>query len=166
MDPTRYNPKLAAYWGVIQREVQNKASVSKIWASVKAEAAKEGGDLSGVRIFDMNQLRSLAVGMRNASINFMKAGANDTIDSTMISQDINSRGLRAQNELPVYSIRIAQNVVDNGAENTVWRTFQYTGSIPSTKSALMAELEANAFVLANHYNQVHQGIGAVQISVV
>lgn len=163
---TGYHPKLAAYWGIIQQQVQNKASVANIWNAVRTQAEAEGADLSGVRIFDMNRIRSLAVEVREAGNRFASAAGNAAIDSSMISQYINSRELRQQNELPVYSVRFEQHVTENGEPVSVWRTLQYTGAIPNTKDALLAEIEANAMAFANKYNQTHMDVGQVQIAVI
>lgn len=159
-----FHPKLAAYWGLIQQGVSARMTTAQLWNTVKQAAQTENADLTGVRIFDMNNIRGLAASIRNQSQNFMNAPSNASIDNTMISQNINSRPLLDQNEVQIYQVRFEHLVTTGGEQSSVWRTIQYTMDMPTTKDALLADIEANAIALANNYNVGHAGIGQIQIS--
>lgn len=161
-----YHPKLAAYWGIIQSAVNERVTTADLWRVVQDAASEEGADLSGVRISDMSRIRSLAVSIRNSSEAFMNADENAAIDANMVSQNINSRSLLDQNTVPIYQVRFEQLVLEGEEANSVWRTVTYTGDLPTTKAALLDELDIGAEDLANSYGQQHVGIGQVIISVV
>lgn len=161
-----YHPVLRAYWGAIQKAVSNRATTKDLWAAVKDAAQQEGASLQGVTPFHMNALRSLAIGIRNSKESFEKASPTSPITSDMISTNINSNPLGTRNTVPMYQIRYQHNVVQDDEQFTTWRTSLFTGELPTTKEDLIAELDAQAELIAHDYGQEHVGIQNIEISVV
>lgn len=160
------NSKLLYFWGDILAATQQRKQTYEIWNDIKSRAQQEGIDLSGVTIFDMNKLRGLATSIRNAQENFARAADDAVISPSMVSFNVNSRGLDEIATSPIYQIRFQQTVLENGEEQTYWRTIQYTVDIPITKGMLMDEITAGAMTMAADYNVEHLGISDIQISLV
>lgn len=166
MDFTPGQRKLLLYWGNIVQSVAARASTADLWNAVRAAAAAEGQDLSGVRLTDMNGLRSIAASQRQAGQTLAAARVDAVIDAGMIGRDLDSRSVQEQLLAPRWRVRFEQDVIVGGQLQTLWRTSYIDGFLPSTKADVLAQVDQDAQGLADDYDQVHAGVGAVQITAV
>lgn len=166
MDFTPGQRKLLLYWGNIVQSVSARAPTALLWQDVRAAAAAEGQDLSGVRLTDMNGLRSIAASQRVAGQTLAAARVDAVIDAGMIGRDLDSRSLQEQQLAPRWRVRFEQDVIVSGSLKTVWRTSYIDGILPSTKADVLSQVEQDAQALADDYDEVHAGVGTVQITAV
>jgi hypothetical protein len=166
MDFTEGQRQLLLYWGNIQQSVSARASTADLWANVKAAAAAEGNSLGGVRMTDMNGLRSIAASQRSAMDNLQAARVDSVITGNMLGRDLSSRGLTDQSLAPRFLVRFEHDVTVGGQLQTFWRSSFFDGSLPTTKGDLMSAVNQDAQALADDYDVTHAGVGRIQISAV
>ena len=158
---------LAGLWGNIQAAVRERVSTAELWATVNAAAAERGFSGTSGGIQEMNRLRALAGGLRNAAENFARASLDQQIDTTMFAPDINAQSIIGRSITPTYRVRYEQTTISpTGEQVSTWRTSSFPVQLPSTKELLMAEIDADAASLAETYGEQHVGIGSLEISVV
>ena|ERR1700733_11461026 len=157
--------KLLNYWGIIQKSVADRVSTSDLWSAVTSAAAAEGYSLSPANAMDMNSLRSLAAGNRNASEEFMAAPDNAALGASFYGFELYAPAPHQLNVETTYLVRFEQNVLENGMPATVWRTDTFRGVLPATKDELMQQLNSDAEQIGEDYNQTHVSIGSVAITV-
>lgn len=157
--------KLVTYWGGIQAAVTGREGVAGAWARVNALAAADNFTVKGGTIFDMNTLYSRAVQNRNAMEQLAAAPAPGTIDYTMMGAELYARPLQERNLDPLYLVRFEHNVLSNGEPDTIWRTDVFRGLLPPTKDQLMEQLNSDAELLSDEYNQSHVSIGSISVNV-
>jgi hypothetical protein len=166
MDFTPGQRKLLLYWGNIQQSVTARASTADLWAAVRSAAAAEGTPLSGVRIQDMNGLRSIAASMARSQRDLAALRPDSVITGAMIGRDLSSRPLTDQALAPRYLVRFEHDVLVDGQLQTVWRSSFFDGALPSTKGDLLNALEQDAVAMADDYGTTHVGVGRFQIAAV
>lgn len=166
MDFTEGQRKLLLYWGNIQQSVSARASTADLWANVKAAAAAEGTSLAGVRMTDMNRLRSVAAGMRSAMENLTAGRIDSVITSSMIATDLSARSAQDQLAAPKFIVRFEHDISVGGQLQTVWRSSVFEGFLPGAKGDLLSAVNQDAVALAEDYDVTHLGVGRVQISAV
>jgi hypothetical protein len=157
--------KLVTYWGGIQQAATGREGVAGAWARVNALAAADQMTIKGGSIFDMNTLYSRAVANRNAMESLAAAPSPGTIDFTMMGSELYARSQAEFNAAPLYIVRFEHNVLENGEPETLWRTDTFRGYLPPTKDALMEQLDADAQLLGDEYNQSHVSIGSISVNV-
>lgn len=165
MEMTAGAVKLVTYWGGIQAAATGREGVAGAWARVTALAAADNFSVKGGTIFDMNTLYSRAVQNRNAAEALNAAAAPGTIDYSMMGAELYARPLAERNLDPLYLVRFEHNVLSNGEPDTIWRTDVFRGLLPPTKDQLMEQLNSDAELLSDEYNQSHVSIGSISVNV-
>jgi len=156
--------KALALFGAIQGASYQHQTTAGVWQAMRSAAEQMGTDLSGVTLSDVNTLRSVAVGLRNASEEFDRAAADQALTPTMWAQNLNTRPLEERNAEQVWQVRFQHQVSIEGELQTVWRTLEYQGRLPATKAELLEDVGASAQWLADDYGIEQVGIGAIEIS--
>lgn len=164
----RLNPKLAAYFGVIQNAVSQRKNTSELYANLRAAFAESGQTFQGIPIGAVSTARGLAAQIRNTREAFTAAPGDSTIDASMVAQNWYSRPLSDQNILPSYDIRFQHTYISEGETFTEWRTVTNLDLAGFTKDELIAQLDEIAAVdFVAHYEGIqHVSVGAVEISAV
>ena len=158
---------LAGLWGEIQAAVRERVTTADLWQ--RANAAAQSRGFAGVTgsALEMGQLRSIAARVRDAAINFARAAPEALIDTSMFAPDINAQSITGRTLTPVYRVRFQQSVATaEGQIVDTFRTVSFPVSLPSSKSALLAELLSDAEAMAEIYGEQSLGVGAIEISVV
>jgi hypothetical protein len=158
--------KLLPYWGIIVTSVAQRASTADLWAAVRAGAQIEGNQLTGVRVQDMNVLRSIAASQQRSISSLQSLLPGNALDARNIGRDLSSRSLQDQSLAPRWIVRFEHDVVVQGQLQTLWRSSVFEGQLPSTKGDLMNALESDAAELAKDYDVTHVGIGRFSIAAV
>lgn len=158
---------LTGLWGEIQAAVNEQQATAQLWETINQAAAARGysGTTGGLQLF--NELRSLAVGIREAAARFAAAGAQATIDTTMYAPDLNAQYPYGRTTVPNYRIRYQQTIQTiEGQIVSAYRQLNLPGFLPSTKQEVLAEVEASAQANAERYGEQHLAVFDVVITVV
>ena len=156
------------FWGVIRSAVFQTATTSALWSAIRTAAGAQGLTLQPGSFGAVNSLRSMASKQRQAMQSFAGMSGDQAIGSDQITQDIDSGPIGGQAEFPIYKVAFEHITTDpfTGQTTTDWRTSWFYGSIPATKDALLAELDAEGADMADQYHpgSTHSGIGNVVIT--
>lgn len=120
--PTSPEAHSYAYaWGVIQSAVEERANTATIFGAVQAEAESLGMDTPPGMWKAVNELRSLAVQMRNAGEAFNRASPDTLFTYQLAPPDINARAIEDRALFPEYLARFDLEATGPDGE-TVIRT--------------------------------------------
>jgi hypothetical protein len=144
-------PILRAIAGAVEGAVEQRATTSELWQTMREAAAARGTELTGVTIQDVNRLRSTIAGMRNASDLLRSAletsettGLDQSVTGQMIGRTWWGHDITQQLLSPTYRLRLNFEVVNPkwaagvpGEPETVtkWVTVQKS-TAPSTTAEL------------------------------
>jgi hypothetical protein len=147
------------FWGAARGAVNDRASTAQFYAALNAAAGSFNLESHGLSFQTVNQLRSSAASVRNASERFARAPEGNAIDSTMIGVTPYARSLGAQADMPVFHVGIYLTTADSetGEQSTDYRILQFTGGLPATKAALLAAAQQDAEQLALDYGVDYVG---------
>src|SRR5215468_6295636 len=135
-----------AYWGTIQAGVSQRMSTADLWAAIRAAQALEPGGGGKVTIQGVNEIRSAAAQIRNASESFGNArdfadryGIDQAITSEMMSTAPWSREQQSLQTLADYQVRFEARMTSPlGTEFTQTLTALFpNGSLPATTGELV-----------------------------
>lgn len=158
---------LTGLWREIQAAVNERQTTAQLWDTINQAAAARGysGTSGGLSLF--NELRSLAVGIRDAAARFAAAADETQIDTTMYAPDLNAQYPYGRTTVPNYRIRYQQTVQTlQGQIVSVYRQLNLPGFLPSIKRDVLAEVEASAQANAERYGEQHINVFDVVITVV
>lgn len=165
-EPSRSIP-IAQYWGVIRGQIAARATTAQLWSAVRNAAAAEGYTTLTGGLAEMNRLRGLGTGLRAAAERFAKARGSAGIESSMFAPDVSARSIPGLSVTPTYRVSFVHTTVDlQGILRTQYRIVSFPLQLPSTKDALIAELDADAGALAGKYGEQHLSVGHIEIAVV
>jgi hypothetical protein len=156
--------KLSAYWGAANAAAAQRLSTADFVQYIQDAAAAEGQTIAGANAIDYGRLRSAAVTNRNAAEALNAAPSPGTIDFTMMGSELFARDQASFNAAPMFIVRFEHNVLVNGEPVTVMRSDVFRGLLPPTKDALMQQLNMDAQLLGDEYNQTHVSIGSISIN--
>lgn len=156
--------KALQYWGTVRGAVAQRASTADVWGAIRDMAAASGLPNLGISLQDFNQLRSAAVGVRNAGETLAKAPAEWGLNSSMIGVTPYARSLADRANTPQWSVGMYHTTADlEGNESTDYRMVRFTGQLPATKADLELALEQDAEALADKYGRTHVGIESYEL---
>lgn len=163
--PEAPNPagKLAAYWGVVQAAVAERATTAELWASLRDAAASEGVDLSGISATAVNQMRAAAARNRNAGENLSRATGTDALTGSMIGSELYPRSAADREASPLWLVRFEHSTIADGIEATDWRTSAFS-TLPENVGDLRDMVEADGEDMGDEYGATHVGVGAIIIT--
>jgi hypothetical protein len=102
------SPEARSYayaWGVIQAAVEGRANTASIFQAVRDEAESLGMDTPAGMWQAVNELRSIAVQMRNAGEAFNRASPDTTFSYQLAPLDVNARAPDDRALFPEYVAR-------------------------------------------------------------
>lgn len=165
-EPPRSIP-IAQYWGIIRAQVNDRATTAELWDAVRSAASAEGYTQLSGGLAEMNRLRGRATGVRNAATVFERARPEAGIESSMFAPDISARSIPGLSVTPTYRVSFVHTTLDMmGTLRTQYRTVSFPMQLPSTKDALLAELNADASMMGAKYGEQHLAVAHVEITVV
>ena len=153
-------------WARVQGAVSQRANTAAVFAAVRAEAESQGLRTPAGLFKTVNQYRSIAARLRNASEKLMAAGPGQVLTSDMVGITPYSRSLADMSLAPKYHISFQQLVQTETGTNLVWRSDVISGILPVTKGDLLAQLSVTADLLASAYQQQNLGVTNIQIAMI
>lgn len=152
------------YWGVARGAVSARASTAEFYGALNDAAESFGNGGHGLSFQEVNQLRSAAVGVRNASESFLKTAADTVISARQIAVPPYARSQDDRNSSPMYSVGIMLHTMDDEGETTsAYRQIRFTGQMDFTKGDLLALVQQDAEALADAYSQQYAGHDVVEL---
>lgn len=157
--------RLMEFFGSIQGAVSSRASTADVWQAIRSQSTATGRPIPEGAFLAVNQLRSIAVGIRRAAENLQGAGGIGTLTSDMISMAPYQRPEAAQVAGPAWEAKFLNTLVIDGLEESTWSTTYFYGSLPATVDELVNAIQADASLMASHYgNAVSLGVSSLSIS--
>ena len=157
--------KLLPLLDVIQEGAASRDTTAQLWTRVQTAANAQGFNIAGAGAISLGEIRSWAVGNRNATAALNAAPANASLEARMLGAELYTRSLQERAAVPLSYARFQHTVIENGVEMDIWRTSVFRGLLPPTKDQLRGILEGDAVLLADEYNQTHVGVGDIALSV-
>lgn len=152
------------YWGAARGAAAQRVSTADFYAALNNAAASFGAESHGLTFQQVNQLRSAAVGVRNAAERFQRAPEVNAIDARMIGVVPWARGLDARNALPIYQVGINLHTVDlDGNQDTRFVYVRFTGQLDITKSDLLTFVQQDAEQMALDYGVQYAGHDVLEL---
>jgi hypothetical protein len=144
--------KYAYAWGTIQAQSSQRASTAEVFAAVKQIAEDLGMDTPPGMFRAVNEMRSLAVQMRNAGQAFNRASPEARLTASLAPPDINARALADRNIFPEYLARFEMtHRTAEGELVTITRSMRDTWQPGLTVGDVTSTVAEVALGLANDY---------------
>ncbi len=149
--------KLMEFFGSIQGAVGERASTAEVWQAIRSQSEATGRPIPEGAFLAVNQLRSIAVGIRRAAENLQEAGGLGTLTSDMISQAPYQRSEAAQMAAPAWEVKFLNTLNIMGLETATWSTTYFHGQ-------LINAVQADAALMASHYGPA-TSVGVSHLSI-
>lgn len=162
-EPGGLSKRALGFYGAVEAAVQQRQSTAELWDSLRAAAESFGLESPGLSLQDVNQLRSMAAGVRNSGEAFGHAQGSYGIDASMIASAPWSRPLAQQAGLKMFQVRFQHQTTGPNGPETNWRSVFLNGPLPPTKDDLLASIEVDAQQFAMRYGHEHVGIGSLTL---
>ena len=164
-DLTPEGQALMPFFGAIQGAVSGRLSTADVWSAIRSASEAQGIPVPSGAFLAVNQLRSIAVGMRTASEVLAAAGSEAGITSAMIGQAPYGRSLQEQVLAPAWEVRFLNSLLIDGIESGIWSTTYYYGSLPATVGELLNGVSADALMMPSLYgSEASLGISHVHVN--
>lgn len=166
-----YRPAMT-FWGPIVASVGQHASTAELWAAIRASVVDTEGTVALPSLMAVNQLRSLAASMRNATDALASAraaeeqtGLPQAVTAGMMSEAPWSRPIDQMDIVSRYMVRFeAQGFGPGGQMFTQWLSARYQGvTMPATVGELVADLGAIGLSSNSLQQGEFAGIGDISI---
>jgi hypothetical protein len=161
-DPGDAFAKPMAWWGTIQAAVSARMTTAEVWTAIQARSAELGLPTPPTMFLAVNEIRSQAAQLRNASERLTAAPATDAITSALLAP-LPYGNLGGGAGPRTFDVRVNYTAVRTGQVETDYITLRYTGGLPATVGELRAEAELVAESLVEGYGASLTSIGAIQI---
>jgi len=100
------------YWGVVNSAVTARADTATLWQAITAEANRLGEPIPAQAFLGVNELRSLAVGIRQATATFNGSDSATALTAQMLGESPSARALEDQGLFPRLQISFQAEVTD------------------------------------------------------
>jgi len=139
--------------GAIEGAVEERATTSELWQTMREAAEARGIELKGVGIQDVNRLRSAMAAVRNAGNllsqaleTYQTTQQDQAITGQMIGRSWWGHDITQQLAAPEYRLQVEWKVVNPeylaGVEGAPETISQWTGVIKSTQPLTTSELQS------------------------
>lgn len=156
--------KYAYAWGTIQSQAAQRATTAEVFQAVQQLAEDLGMDTPPGMFAAINELRSLAVQMRNAGEAFGRASPESRLTAALAPPDINARSQADRNIFPEYVARF--DMTHRTAEGelvTITRSMRDTWQPGLTIGQVTSTVNEVALGLANSYGIDLQSTSNIQV---
>lgn len=152
-------------WGPIQSAVAQRLSTAETWGLIQSDLTARGLAIPTGAFLAVNQLRSIAVGIREASARLNATGFLGTLDAGMIASSPFGRTLQEQALAPAWQVRFLNQLrLPDGSLETVWHTTDIYGHLPATTAELLNQVQADADYIAGSYaGSSSEGVSNLQL---
>lgn len=155
---------LMEYFGAIQGAVSSRASTAEVWDALRTQSAATGRPIPAGAFLAVNELRSIAVGLRSASEELNSAGGVGSLQSNMIGAAPYARSEAAQLAQPAWEVKFLHTMLVDGLETATWATTYFYGSLPATLEELQNAVAADATLMSTHYG-AEASLGVSNLSI-
>lgn len=154
--------KPMAWWGTIQAGVSERLSTAELWERIQARSQELGLATPPTMFQAVNEIRSQAAQLRNASERLSGADPSEAITSALLAP-LPYGNLGGAAGPRTFDVRVNYTAVRTGVEEQDYITLRYTGGLPATVGELRDEAELVAQSLVEGYGASLTAVGAIQI---
>ena len=162
-DPSQSFAKPMAWWGTIQASVTAHDSTAELWSKIQARSAELGVKPPPGLFLEVNQIRSQAAQLRNASDRLSAAPDTHVIQGDYLAFLPYGKGPGAGAGPRQFDVRVNYSAVRAGNAEESYITLRYTGGLPATVGDLRADAAMVTESLVEGYGAALTGIGDIQI---
>jgi len=152
------------FFGSIQGAVSARSSTADVWDAIRSQSVATGRPIPAGAFLAVNELRSIAVGMRTASETLAAAGGIGSLSSAMIATAPYQRSAASQMAGPAWEVRFLNTLMVDGLETGTWSTTYFYGSLPARIEDLQNAVAADAALMASHYGPA-TSVGVSNLSI-
>ena len=137
---------LGSLWAAIRGSTGERADTAAVWGRIRDTLDQTGTTLPPNAFQLVNQYRSLATGLRNATQAFDRASGDQLISGQMLGQSPFSRSLDQQALVSEYHVQYQVTGTVGGQTYTQWLTDTVGSLTGLTKDQLLAQLYDSALL--------------------
>ena len=137
---------LGSLWAVIRGSAGERSDTAAVWGRIRDRLSETGTTLPDNAFQLVNQYRSMATGLRNATEAFGRASGDQLISGQMLGQSPFSRPLDQQALVSEYHVQYQVSGTVNGQPATQWLTDTVDSLTGLTKDQLLAQLYDSALL--------------------
>ena len=162
-DPLAGLAKPMAWWGTIQASVAARDTTAELWDKISARSAELGLATPPNMFAAVNEIRSVAAQLRNASERLSGATPQSAITSSYVSSLPYGRGIAGGAGPRIFDVRVNYTAVRTGVPEESYVTLRYTGGLPATVGELRDEAQLVAQGLVEGYGASLVAVGSIQV---
>lgn len=155
--------KPMAWWGTIQAAVSEHLTTAEVWERIEARSRELGLATPPGMFQAVNEIRSQAAQLRNASDRLSAAPGEAPITGDLLAFLPYGQAAGMGAGPRTFDVRVNYTAVRTGVEEADYITLRYTGGLPSTVAELRDEAQMVAESLVEGYGAALTGLGAIQI---
>lgn len=155
--------KPMAWWGTIQAGVSERLTTAELWDRIQARSAELGLATPPTMFQAVNEIRSQAASLRNASERLSAAAPGDAITSSYLAPLPYGGSMGGAGGPRTFDVRVNYSAIRAGVPEDDYITLRYAGGLPSTVAELREEAQLVTESLVEGYGASLTGIGAIQI---
>lgn len=162
-DPRDAFAKPMAWWGTIQASVTARDTTAELWDKIQARSAELGLATPPTMFLAVNEIRSQAAQLRNASDRLTAAPASAPIVGAYVAPlpygNIGGAGAGPR----TFDVRVNYTAVRTGQPESDYVTLRYSGGLPATVGELRDEAALVTGSLVEGYGASLVEIGDIEI---
>lgn len=162
-DPESAFAKPMAWWGTIQASVAARDTTAELWDKISARSAELGLHTPPTMFAAVNEIRSQAAQLRNASERLSRAPASEAITGDKLAFLPYGKGPGQGAGPRIFDVRVAYTAVRTGVPEADYVTLRYTGGLPATVGELRDEAQLVTESLVEGYGASLIAVGDIQI---
>lgn len=155
--------KALAYWGVIELAAEARATTADMWSWIRDAAEELGKASPGVTVQAVSYLRGVAGQIQERARLFDALADSRRVTGRYVSTPPWARALAAQRALPMFQVRYRHTFLNQGVEQTEWRTSMFQGRVNHTAGQLRQLIDLDAENMARKYGMEHVGVSDLQV---
>ncbi len=162
-DEPRSLAKPAAWWGIVQGAVRERATTAEIWQAIRDFGTANDLAYPSDMFAQVNRLRAAAANLRNASERLGQAAPDAALTSTFIAPTIYARSSVEQALAAQYHVRVGYTARQGAETADSYITLSYSGQLPATVGDLYADAQVATASTVDTYGGELIGLGSIEI---
>lgn len=154
--------KPMAWWGVIQSAVREGATTAEVWGAIRSFGEANNLAYPSSIFRDVNQMRSQAASLRNASQRLAKASPGTAITGSLLAQLPYARSSVEQALASQFHVRVGYTARKGSETEQSYITLAYN-TLPGTVGDLYADAQVATAATVDTYGGELIGLDAIEI---
>lgn len=155
--------KPMAWWGTIQASVAARDTTQEVWDKIAARSAELGLATPPGMFQAVNEIRSAAAQLRNASANLNAAAAESSILGGHVAFLPYGTEAGARAGPRQFDVRVNYTAVRGGVQEESYVTLRYSGGLPATVGELREDAQMVAESLVEGYGASLTAVNGLEV---